>query len=90
IENPAWRLVSALATMRDQNGKILIKDWYKEVRSFTKEELKVISNEPFDDKEFKQEYGINRLVKNAKGKDVKKALVGMPTCNIAGFNSGYT
>ena len=90
IENPAWRLVSALATMRDQNGKILIKDWYKEVRSFTKEELEVISKEPFDDKEFKQEYGINRLVKNAKGKDVKKALVGMPTCNIAGFNSGYT
>lgn len=89
IENPAWRLVSALATMRDQNGKILIKDWYKEVKSFTKEELEVISKEPFDDKEFKQEYGINRLVKNAKGKDIKKALVGMPTCNIAGFNSGY-
>jgi acetylornithine deacetylase/succinyl-diaminopimelate desuccinylase-like protein len=89
IENPAWRLVSALATMRDQNGKILIKDWYKEVRSFTKEELGVISKEPFDDKEFKQEYGIGRFVRNAKGKDVKKALVGMPTCNIAGFNSGY-
>ena len=89
IENPAWRLVSALATMRDQNGRILIKDWYKEVKSFTKEELEVISKEPFDDKEFKQEYGINRLVKNAKGKDIKKALVGMPTCNIAGFNSGY-
>ena len=89
IENPAWRLVSALATMRDQNGKVLIKDWYKEVRSFTKEELDVISKEPFDDKEFKQEYGIGRFVKNAKGRDVKKALVGMPTCNIAGFNSGY-
>lgn len=89
IENPAWRLVSALATMRDNNGKILIKDWYKEVRSFTKEELEVISKEPFDEKEFKQEYGVERFVKNAKGRDVKKALVGMPTCNIAGFNSGY-
>jgi acetylornithine deacetylase/succinyl-diaminopimelate desuccinylase-like protein len=89
IENPAWRLVSALATMRDSNGKILIKDWYKEVRSFTKEELGVISKEPFDEKEFKHEYGIGKFVKNAKGKDVKKALVGMPTCNIAGFNSGY-
>ena len=89
IENPAWRLVSALATMRDQNGKVLIKDWYKEVRSFTKEELDVIAQEPFDEKEFKQEYGIVRFVRNAKGRDVKKALVGMPTCNIAGFNSGY-
>lgn len=89
IENPAWRLVSALATMRDSNGKVLIKDWYKEVRPFTKEELGMMSKEPFDDKEFKREYGIGRFVKNAKGRDVKKALVGMPTCNIAGFNSGY-
>jgi acetylornithine deacetylase/succinyl-diaminopimelate desuccinylase-like protein len=89
IENPAWRLVSALTTMRDQNGKVLIKDWYKEVRSFTKEEQDAIAQEPFDDKEFKQEYGIVRFVRNAKGRDVKKALVGMPTCNIAGFNSGY-
>jgi acetylornithine deacetylase/succinyl-diaminopimelate desuccinylase-like protein len=89
IENPAWRLVSALTTMRDQNGKVLIKDWYKEVRSFTKEEHNAIAQEPFDDKEFKQEYGIVRFVRNAKGRDVKRALVGMPTCNIAGFNSGY-
>jgi acetylornithine deacetylase/succinyl-diaminopimelate desuccinylase-like protein len=40
IENPAWRLVSALHTMRDPSGKVLIKDWYKEVRPFTDEELK--------------------------------------------------
>lgn len=89
IENPAWRLVSALATLRDRNGRILIKDWYNEVRSFTRDELDVISKEPFNDKEFKQEYGISKFVKKARGRDVKKALVGMPTCNIAGFNSGY-
>jgi acetylornithine deacetylase/succinyl-diaminopimelate desuccinylase-like protein len=89
IENPAWRLVSTLTTMRDQDGKVLIKDWYKEVRPFTKEERDAIAQEPFDDKEFKQEYGIVRFVRNAKGKEVKKALVGMPTCNIAGINSGY-
>ncbi|MEO9362966.1 MAG: M20/M25/M40 family metallo-hydrolase, partial [Nitrososphaera sp.] len=33
IENPAWRLVSALKTMRDEkSGRVTIKDWYKEVR----------------------------------------------------------
>ena len=89
IDNPAWRLVSALSTMRDDNGRILIKDWYKEVRTFTKEELRLISREPFDEKEFKHEYGITKFVKNARGTDIKKALVGAPTCNIAGFNSGY-
>ncbi len=89
IENPAWRLVYALSTMRDSDGKVLIKDWYKEVRPFTDQELSVIGSEPFDEQEFKQEYGVDRFVAGAKGTDAKKALVGMPTCNIAGFNSGY-
>jgi acetylornithine deacetylase/succinyl-diaminopimelate desuccinylase-like protein len=39
--------------------------------------------------EFKKEYGVSKFVADAKGTDIKKALVGMPTCNIAGINSGY-
>ncbi|OLB91116.1 MAG: acetylornithine deacetylase [Thaumarchaeota archaeon 13_1_40CM_38_12] len=89
IENPAWRLVEALKTLRDKNGKILIKDWYKEADNFTYEELKVIASEPFDEKSFKKEYGIRRFVGNKKGAEIRKALVGAPTCNIAGFTSGY-
>ncbi len=90
IENPAWHIVQALATLRDRKGKILIKDWYKEVRPFTRQELAAISKEPFDVQEFKKEYGIKKFVNNATGTEVKKALVGMPTCNIAGFDSGYS
>ena len=89
IENPAWRLLEALKTLRDINGKILIKDWYKEVDLFTKQELKLIQTEPFDEKEFKKEYGIKRFVANKTGIAARKALVGEPTCNIAGFVSGY-
>ncbi|NHI02416.1 Acetylornithine deacetylase/Succinyl-diaminopimelate desuccinylase [Candidatus Nitrosotalea sp. TS] len=29
IENPAWRLIEALKTLRNKNGLILIKDWYR-------------------------------------------------------------
>jgi acetylornithine deacetylase/succinyl-diaminopimelate desuccinylase-like protein len=89
IENPAWRLLEALKTLRDINGKILIKDWYKEVDPFTKQELKLIQTEPFDEKEFKKEYGIKRFVANKTGIAARKALVGESTCNIAGFVSGY-
>ncbi len=89
IENPAWRLVEALKTLRDKNGKILIKDWYKEVDSFTRQELDVIAREPFDEKSFKKEYGITRFVGNKKGMNIQKAVVGDPTCNIAGFSSGW-
>ncbi|MGI0083400.1 MAG: M20/M25/M40 family metallo-hydrolase [Nitrosopumilaceae archaeon] len=90
IKNPAWRLLEALKTLRDSNGKILIKDWYKDVDPFTKKELALIRSEPFDENAFKKEYGITKFVANKKGIEIKKALVGGATCNIAGFISGYT
>jgi acetylornithine deacetylase/succinyl-diaminopimelate desuccinylase-like protein len=89
IENPAWRLIDALKTLRDNDGKVLIKDWYNEVDEFTKQDLEIIASEPFDEASFKKEYGIRKFVGNKKGIATKKALVGEPTCNIAGFTSGY-
>jgi acetylornithine deacetylase/succinyl-diaminopimelate desuccinylase-like protein len=90
IKNPAWRLIEAVRTLRDPSGKILIKDWYKEVTPFSKKDLEIISKEPFDERSFKKEFGIKSFVDDIHGLDVKKALVGGPTCNIAGFVSGYT
>ena len=89
IENPAWSLVMALSTLKDDNGKILVENWYKEVRDFTDEETSLIDKEPFDEEALKKEYGITNFVNNAKGMEVKKAFAGMPTCNISGLVSGY-
>ena len=90
IKNPAWRLIEAVSTLRDSKGKILIKDWYKEVTPFSKKDLELIKEEPFDENVFKKEFGIKSFVGNKKNLDAKKALVGDATCNIAGFISGYT
>jgi len=90
IKNPAWRLIEAVSTLRNSDGKILIKDWYKEVSPLSKNDLKIIKNEPFDESVFKKEFGIKSFVGNMKGMDAKKAMVGGATCNIAGFVSGYT
>ena len=89
IKNPAWRLIEAVNTLRNSDGKVLIKYWYKEVSSFSKNDLKIIQNEPFDENVFKKEFGIKSFVGNKKGMAAKKALVGGATCNIAGFVSGY-
>ena len=43
-----------------------------------------------DENIFKKEFGIKSFVGNKKGMDIKKALAGGTTCNIAGFISGYT
>ena len=90
IKNPAWRLIDAIKTLRDADGKILIKDWYKEVTPFSKIDLELIKKEPFDENVFKKEFGVKSFVGNKKGMAAKKALVGDATCNIAGFLSGYT
>ena len=90
IKNPVWRLIEAISTLRDSKGKILIKDWYKEVTPFSKKDLELIKKEPFDENVFKKEFGIQSFVGNKKGMNAKKALVGDATCNIAGFLSGYT
>src|SRR6266487_3529755 len=89
IENPAWRLITALNIIRSVTGEILIKDWYKEVRAFTDEELAVLENEPFNEDELKKEYGVQKFLNNAKGIAVKIAFAGSPTCNISSLISGY-
>ncbi len=90
IKNPAWRLIEAVKTLRNSDGRILIKDWYKEVTPLSKNDLKIIYDEPFDERIFKKEFGIKSFVGDKKSLDAKKALVGDSTCNIAGFVSGYT
>jgi len=89
IKNPAWRLIEVVKSLKDTDGKILIKDWYKEVVPFSKNDLALIQKEPFDENVFRKEFGIKSFVGNKKGMDAKKALVGGATCNIAGFVSGY-
>ena len=90
IKNPAWRLVQALNTMRDKNGKILIKGWYDDIKPLSKNDIKLIQKEPFDAKGFKKEYGVKGFVGDKNAFDAKKALVSGVTCNIAGIESGYT
>jgi acetylornithine deacetylase/succinyl-diaminopimelate desuccinylase-like protein len=90
IENPAWKLVQALNKLSDSTGKILITDWYNEVRDLTESEKAFLQTESFDEIRFKTEYGIQSFLNNVQGTETQKALVSMPTCNIAGMISGYT
>ena len=62
IKNPAWKLVQALNTMRDENGKILIKGWYDDIKPLSKNDIRLIRKEPFDADGFKKEYGVKNFV----------------------------
>jgi acetylornithine deacetylase/succinyl-diaminopimelate desuccinylase-like protein len=52
--------------------------------------IELTATGPSREASFKKEYGINKFVNNINGKDIKKALINEPTCNITGLISGYT
>ncbi|HJR83776.1 MAG TPA: M20/M25/M40 family metallo-hydrolase [Nitrososphaeraceae archaeon] len=89
VENPAWRLVHALKTLRDEDGKINIKNWNNDIRDFSPEELECIIREEFDVSSFKKNYGLTHIFNEDDLEETKKANVGGVTSNISGLFSGY-
>jgi len=89
VENPAWRLVHALKTIRDEIGTIIIKNWHDDIRDFSPEELECIKQEDFDISNFKKNYGLSNIFNENDIDEVKKAHVGGVTSNISGLFSGY-
>jgi acetylornithine deacetylase/succinyl-diaminopimelate desuccinylase-like protein len=89
VENPAWRLVHALKTIRDESGSITIKNWHEDIQDFSAEELECIKKEDFDISDFKKNYGLSNMFNENDIEKMKKASVGGVTSNISGLFSGY-
>jgi len=89
VENPAWRLVAALNTVK-RGDKILIPGWYDDVRQLTGEEKAIIRRQPYDASSVKKDLGIKEFIGGMDVEEAKLALVGKPTCTICGLYSGYT
>ncbi|MCX6049725.1 MAG: M20/M25/M40 family metallo-hydrolase [Chloroflexi bacterium] len=91
LPSAAWRLVKALASLKDDNGRVLIPGFYADVREPTAMEQQVAH----DNVDLEQEgrakamYGIDAFLHNRSGYDLEVSVY-EPTANIAGFLSGYT
>jgi acetylornithine deacetylase/succinyl-diaminopimelate desuccinylase-like protein len=92
IDNPAWRLIQALASLRSPDGSILIDGWYDDVRVPMEEDIKLIEDIDYETllTGLKKHFEVDRFLSGVEGIDALKKLLFQPTCNIAGFNSGYT
>jgi len=90
IENPAWRLVWALSTLKDKDENILIEGFYDDITPLSEKERKFIQSMRFDEEATKKIYGIKSFLKNVTGDKLKEVLTAEPTCTICGIDSGYT
>lgn len=90
IENPAWRLIWALNSIKDDQENILIDGFYDDIAPLSEKEITFIQSMHYDEEATKKLYGIKAFLKNVTGNELKKTLTAEPTCTICGIDSGYT
>lgn len=90
IDNAAWRLVHALASLRTPDNKIIIEDFYDLMTEPTEEEIAATAKIPFDAETEKEIYGLKHpLITDDLDITPQEALVLYPTLTISGMESGY-
>lgn len=89
VPNPAWKLVKALDTLKDEKDRILINGFYENVREPTSQELKALDAIPFDEETKKQRLGIPHFINELTGQQLKRKHLFEPACNICGLKAGW-
>lgn len=90
IPNPAWRLVWALNTLKNDRDDILIDDFFENVEPPSAEEIEYAKAIPFEEEEEKKDLGLWKFINNVTGVDAVRTLLYKPTCTINGLLTGYT
>ena len=88
--NPAWRLVQALRTIKDENGEITLDGLDALADEPSDKDLEAISRIPFDDDALRESWGVEALDRGLTDEDALREMLLRPTANIAGIQSGYT
>ena len=88
--NPAWRLVQALRTIKDENGEITLDGLEELIEPPSKEDLEAIEEIPFDEAALKESWNVKDFDRDLTGREALKEYLLRPTANIAGIQAGYT
>jgi acetylornithine deacetylase/succinyl-diaminopimelate desuccinylase-like protein len=87
--NPAWRLVRALSTLKDDRDNITVDGLLAHVRPPTAAELAYIRRIPFDGAQMKANWGLDAFVNGMGDEEALARFITAPTCTICGLRSGF-
>lgn len=88
-ENPAWRLVWAMNTIKGPDEKILVKGWHDDIVPFSGAQSKLLSKIPFNGSGLLNEWGLKSFPRAKNQREAFKHYMTEPTCTICGFKTGY-
>ncbi|MEP7142251.1 MAG: M20/M25/M40 family metallo-hydrolase, partial [Ferruginibacter sp.] len=83
--NPAMMLAKLLASMKDDSGRVTIRDFYNDVLPLSAAEQKALQEVPSVDQQMKEELGL--AASEMKGKSLTESI-NLPSLNINGMQSG--
>src|SRR5437764_803265 len=84
VPNPIVKLTHLLDSMRDENGRILIKGFYDDVKPPTASELEALKKVPPVESDLRREFGIA----STERASLNEALL-LPALNVRGIQSGH-
>jgi len=85
--NPALQLSKLLASMKDDNGKVLVKGFYDHIKPLTASEKQALAAIPPVDEQMKQELGF--IESETKDQSLATSIM-LPSLNINGMQSAGT
>ena len=86
VPNPIVRLTHLIDSMRDENGRILIKDFYKNVKPPTSAERAALEKIPDVESNLRREFQIGSI--EGGGKLLNELLM-LPALNVRGIQAGH-
>jgi acetylornithine deacetylase/succinyl-diaminopimelate desuccinylase-like protein len=75
--------------MKDERERILIDGFYDNVPEPTERDMELLKKISFDEKSYKDVFGIKDFVLGLKGLELLKKHLFQPTCTISGLKAGY-
>jgi acetylornithine deacetylase/succinyl-diaminopimelate desuccinylase-like protein len=89
VANPAFVLAQVIAQMKDRGGRIKIPGFYDDVKPLDETERQAWASLPFNEKKYKQDFGIPRLF-GETGYTTLERTWARPTLEVNGLLSGFT
>ncbi|MBI3137433.1 MAG: dipeptidase [Sphingobacteriales bacterium] len=89
VANPITILAKMIAGCHDENNHITIPGFYEDVLVATPAERELLNKAPYDEKEYKEELGVNELW-GEKGFTTYERTGIRPTLELNGIWGGYT
>lgn len=90
IKNPAWRLVWALASLKNERDEITVDGFYDSVKKPSKEDMKYLDELVYEEELMLNSRGVTSFINNLTGTALKEKFLYQPALNICGIQSGYT